>query len=103
MEVWLGARVHREWPIAHRTPSGTVVIGTADLVVATEDGCALIDHKSFPGKAGIAVERAMSYSGQLAGYVAAISAATGAPVTSTWIHFPIRGELIEVRLAGEST
>jgi ATP-dependent exoDNAse (exonuclease V) beta subunit len=93
------ARVHREWPIAHRTEEGTVVAGTADLVLGDATGFAVIDHKTFPGTTEAAAERALGYSGQLAAYAAAIHAATGAAITSTWIHFPVRGRLVEVRLS----
>ena len=93
-----GARVHREWPLVHRLGSGTVVTGVADLVLAEDAGYAVIDHKTFPGASEAAAERALGYSGQLAAYAAAIRAATGAAITSTWIHFPVRGRLVELRL-----
>jgi ATP-dependent helicase/nuclease subunit A len=95
-----GAHLHREWPIAHCTEAGTVVAGTADLVLAVAAGFAVIDHKTFPGTTEAAAERALGYSGQLAAYAAAIRVATGAAITSTWIHFPVRGRIVEVRLSG---
>jgi ATP-dependent exoDNAse (exonuclease V) beta subunit len=95
------ARLHREWPIAHRLETDTIVAGTADLVLAHDAGFTVIDHKSFPGTSEAAAERALGYSGQLAAYANAIRAATGANVTSTWIHFPVRGRLVEVRLREE--
>jgi len=91
-----GAHVHREWPIAHRTSSGTVVAGTADLVLVTADGLVVIDHKTFPGGDDLAPDRARGYSGQLAAYARALAAAYGAPPRSTWIHFPVLGCLVEV-------
>jgi len=93
-----GARLHREWPICHRVGSGALVLGTADLVLVGERGAAVIDHKTFPGSAETAAARALGYSGQLAAYAGAIRAATGAAAASTWIHFPIRGRVVEVRL-----
>jgi ATP-dependent exoDNAse (exonuclease V) beta subunit len=93
-----GARLHREWPISHRVSSGALVLGTADLVLVGERGAAVIDHKTFPGSAETAAARALGYSGQLAAYAGAIRAATGAAASSTWIHFPIRGRVVEVRL-----
>jgi ATP-dependent helicase/nuclease subunit A len=92
------ANVQREYPLAHRMSSGTIVEGTADLVVAHGGGFAVIDHKSFPGNTEQAATRAIAYSGQLAAYAAALRAATGHDVTSTWIHFPIRGCMVEVRV-----
>lgn len=94
-----GARMHREWPICHRTGAGTLVVGTADLVLAARGGVVVIDHKTFPGTAEAAAWRALGYAGQLAAYADAIRAATGAAIASTWIHFPVRGRLVEIRLA----
>lgn len=101
--AWIAARfpdacIRREYPLVHRTLSGTVVAGSADIVVEHRDGLAVIDHKSFPGTAEEAAARAIGYSGQLTAYAAALRAATGTDVTSTWIHFPIRGCMVEVRL-----
>jgi ATP-dependent helicase/nuclease subunit A len=94
-----GARIYREWPIAQRVHSGSVVAGTADLVLVGSTGVVVIDHKSFPGTAEAAAERALGYSGQLAAYAAALRAALGSEVSSTWIHFPVRGRIVEVKLA----
>jgi hypothetical protein len=94
-----GASVRREWVLTHRTSSGTVVAGSADLVVAHDGSFAVIDHKSFPGNGAQAAARAIGYSGQLAAYATALHAATGTEVTSTWIHFPIRGCVVKVQLA----
>ncbi|MBA3395884.1 MAG: UvrD-helicase domain-containing protein [Deltaproteobacteria bacterium] len=96
-----GARLHREWPVVHRTDAGTIVAGTADLVLVDIDGFTLVDHKTFPGGLDAADERARGYSGQLAAYVAAIRAASGTPPRSTWIHFPVLGRAVEVRLTAD--
>jgi ATP-dependent exoDNAse (exonuclease V) beta subunit len=94
----LGAtHCHREWPVAERLASGSVVGGTADLVACTAGGFALIDHKTFPGTLAAALERLPRYSGQLAAYVRAITAATGTPVTSAWIHLPVLGTVVELQ------
>ncbi len=105
--IWLstrfpGAHLRREWPIRHLTGSGTLVAGTADLVLLTSAGIVVIDHKTFPGSSDAAASRALDYSGQLAAYAAALQAATSTALASTWIHFPIRGRLIEVRLLDPS-
>jgi ATP-dependent helicase/nuclease subunit A len=91
-------RRHREWPVSERLPSGTVVIGTVDLVVRSAAGLAVIDHKTFPGTLRAALDRLVAYSGQLAAYAHAITSATGDRVTSTWIHLPVLGVVVEVRL-----
>ncbi|HEX3766271.1 MAG TPA: UvrD-helicase domain-containing protein [Kofleriaceae bacterium] len=97
-ERFPGAAIHREWPVTHRKATGTTVVGTVDVVIAADDGFVVVDHKTFPGRSEDAADRALGYSGQLAAYAAAIEAATEKRVLSTWIHFPIRGQLVEVRL-----
>ena len=91
------ARLHREWPVAMRHASGTVVAGTADLLVQAPAGISIIDHKTFPGIEHVALDRALSYSGQLAAYAGAIRGALAQAVTSMWIHFPVLGRLVEIR------
>jgi ATP-dependent exoDNAse (exonuclease V) beta subunit len=92
-----GSRIHREWPIAHRRESGSIIAGTADLVLSTSDAFVLVDHKSFPGAADAASVRALGYAGQLDAYARGIAAATRRRCVSSWIHFPVIGKLVEVR------
>lgn len=94
-----GARAHREWPVAERTAEGTVVAGTADLVLSTRDSFVLVDHKTFPGGLEVARERAKGYSGQLHAYASAVATALGVSSAGTWIHFPVLGHVVEVKLS----
>ncbi len=93
---WPGATWHREWPVAVRRPDGTLIAGTADLVLETADGFVVIDHKTFAGDESKAEERAAGYAGQLRAYADAIRTATGRPVLATAIHFPVLGLVYEV-------
>jgi ATP-dependent exoDNAse (exonuclease V) beta subunit len=95
---WPGAIWHREWPLLHRQPNGTIVRGTADLVIEHADGFAVIDHKSFPGSAEQAALRAAGFAGQLAAYAAAVAAATGRPVTECFVHLPVLAAVVPVRM-----
>ena len=50
-ETWMQeylapARIDREWPLLGKTAEGSVLSGVADLVVETEEGLWVIDHKS---------------------------------------------------------
>ena len=90
------ARLHREWPLAHRLDSGTTVAGTADLIARTASGFVLVDHKTFPGTLEAALDRLPRYSGQLATYARALTAATAVPVESMWIHLPVLGTVVEI-------
>lgn len=91
-------RRHREWPLTYRRAEGTLVAGTADLVLSSPDGFAVIDHKSFPGDPASADERALRYAGQLHAYAVGVSTATQLPFRSAWIHFPLLGKLVEVKV-----
>jgi hypothetical protein len=93
---WPGAIWHREWPLLHRQPHGTIVRGTADLVIEHAHGFAVIDHKSFPGTAEQAAMRALGYAGQLGAYAAAVSAATGRPVTGCFVHLPVLAAIVPI-------
>ena len=79
-----------EVPFTHHTPLGQRITGFIDLVLLTNEGAVLIDHKTYPGT-GLE-ERARTYSGQLAAYRAALEAA-GHPVSSIWIHWCNQGKL----------
>lgn len=102
LRAWLNTlgatRLHREWPITEQLATGTRVAGTADLVAQLPAGYMLIDHKSFPGTLAAALDRLPRYSGQLATYARAITAATGIPVISVWIHLPLLGVAVPLTL-----
>ena len=92
-----GARWHREWPLWRRQPDGSVLRGTADLVLETENVWLVIDHKSFPGTREDAQARAARFGGQLAAYAEALRAHADKPVRG-FIHLPITGQLVELAL-----
>lgn len=97
---WPGATWHREWPVMLKNGDGSIVSGTADLVLGTADGYVIIDHKSFPGSAEQAVKKAQSFGGQLGAYADAVGTATGQPVIGTFIHLPVSGIVVRVEPAG---
>ncbi|MGB6221026.1 MAG: UvrD-helicase domain-containing protein [Haloferula sp.] len=83
-----------EVPFTHRNAEGQRITGFIDIVLITDKGAVLIDHKSYPGSN--LLERAVSYSGQLAAYREAMCA-HGLTVSSSWIHFCTQGRLVEIR------
>jgi ATP-dependent exoDNAse (exonuclease V) beta subunit len=93
-----GATWRREWPLQHRLPEGTSLRGVADLVLETDVGLVLLDHKSFPGSRTQAIARAGEYAGQLAAYAKALTAATEKPVAAAYIHLPVSGLVVQVDL-----
>jgi ATP-dependent exoDNAse (exonuclease V) beta subunit len=93
------ARIHREWPVSYQLPAGPLISGTADLIIRTNDGTHVVDHKTFPGSVEQALDRVVAYSGQLDAYARALTEALHEPLISTWIHLPVPGVVIEMKLA----
>ena len=98
---WPGAAWRREWPVHQRLAGGTILAGTADLILETEDEIVIVDHKSFPGRTDEALERARRHAGQLCAYGGAASAATGKKFRHAFIHLTTMGLVVPVtRKAG---
>lgn len=95
---WPGAVWHRELPVSALldTEQGARRIeGTIDLLLETEAGYVIVDHKSFPGRQEHWAERALGYAPQLFTYAKAIRM-IGAEVTAMLIHFTVGGGVVEV-------
>jgi ATP-dependent helicase/nuclease subunit A len=99
-EFWLaehlsGTSVLREQPILALDEQGTIVSGTADLIVETSEGLWVIDHKSDqiddPEAAFI------NYKPQLQSYANALTNA-GKQVLGTGINWIRRGEVVLSRV-----
>lgn len=86
-----------EWPVTCFIKQGSFMDGRIDLLLDTPDGWVIIDHKFFPGNRAQLEQRAAEYAGQLTAYSAALTAATGRPVVSSWIHFSMVGLMVEVQ------
>jgi ATP-dependent helicase/nuclease subunit A len=91
---WPDAAWHREWPMLQRNTLGSIVRGSADLVLELPEGFVVIDHKSFPGTVEQAFDRAAGYAGQVRAYADAIKAATHRAVIDTFIHLPVSGIVV---------
>ena len=87
---------YTEYPIHYTNDNDQVISGWIDLLVETEEGFVLIDHKASPRARSDWGEIALGYSGQLEAYAAGITHATGKPVISRRIHFAVTGGLVEV-------
>jgi ATP-dependent exoDNAse (exonuclease V) beta subunit len=97
-ETWIAnkfapARIARELPFSTTRSDGAVVSGIIDLLVETDDGYWIIDHKSDvveDPRASFA-----SYWPQLAAYVDAVSKVkSGPPVLGVGINWIRRGEVV---------
>ena len=89
-------KVLPEWPVILKLENGQSMHGWIDLLLETEQGYVIIDHKSFPGRRSDWESKALSYSGQLEAYRCAVQKATNLPVLSQWINFTVGGGMAEI-------
>jgi hypothetical protein len=88
---------HVEHPITHVINTGQVVHGLIDLLVETDQGWVIVDHKSTSRTNAEWEKIAEKSSGQLAMYKAAVEHASGQPVASAWIHFPTIAKFVSIQ------
>jgi len=93
---WPGAARSSEVPLTMQDENGSIITGTADMVLDLGDRIVLIDHKTFPGSRTQAVEEAIGYAGQLGAYRRMLEASTGKPVIACYIHCPVPGIVVPV-------
>ena len=92
---WPQARQHREVPVFSRIGDQRAN-GRIDLLLETDDGFVIIDHKTFPGAPGTWIDKAREFGPQLALYGRMVALATDKPVQQSFIHMPIVGAVIEI-------
>lgn len=68
------------------------------MLIKTDDGFVIIDHKSYPGDN--AAERALKYSAQLAAYRAVIQASIGIKVICLLVYMPVSSLMFELAFSG---
>jgi ATP-dependent helicase/nuclease subunit A len=85
-----------EYPIRYISETRQIVSGWIDLLLETENGLILIDHKASPRTRSDWEKIALNYSGQLNSYVEGLSKIHKKPVIGRWIHFAVMGGLVEV-------
>ena len=90
-----------EHPVELVQNNGQVLHGWIDLLLETENGWIVIDHKSSPRPRSEWADEALKYSGQLAAYASALRGA-GLECAGCWVHFPVGGGLVEVMLNQEA-
>lgn len=86
--------IHREFPI-HLKLNNQKAFGLIDYLVELPNGWIIVDHKTFPGREELWVERAVSYLPQLQIYAYALETASKKPVLEAWIHMPIVGKMVQ--------
>ncbi|RPI39025.1 MAG: DNA helicase UvrD, partial [Betaproteobacteria bacterium] len=93
---WPDCRRHPEIPVEGVLPNGQVVYGRIDLLLDTQSGWVLIDHKSNPAPKDRWHHVAAEHVGQLSMYASALSHVTGRPVNEVWILLPIAAGAIRI-------
>ena len=96
---WPHGRVLAEVPIEADRADGTRLRGRIDLLVETEDGWILFDHKSNPGSSIRDEELAAERGPQLAAYAEAILRATNKPVLEQWLYLPVAARAVRLATA----
>jgi ATP-dependent exoDNAse (exonuclease V) beta subunit len=89
-------KYYTEYPIHYTTPEGQLISGWIDLLVETDEGFVLVDHKASPRAKSDWEKIALGYSGQLEAYGSGITQVKDKPVIGRWIHFAVTGGLVEV-------
>ena len=89
-----------EVPFHHTLSSGQFINGFIDLLLETEKGWVLIDHKTFPGASSEYEAKALSYSGQLTCYQSSMEA-IGKPIEAIWVNFVTGGTMVSLALKEE--
>lgn len=93
---WPNCRRHAEIPIESVLPNGQVMHGRIDLLLETDEGWVLIDHKANPAPRDRWDQVAVDHGGQLSIYADALARATGRSVAETWIVLPVAAAVIRV-------
>ncbi len=94
-EKYVGAKTLFECPVSG-TKGNQRIRGAIDLLLRTDAGLVVLDHKTYHGRMSSWEEKALSYAPQLFTYKAMIEEAGAEPVIACYIHFPLLGQLFEV-------
>ena len=71
--------------------------GIVDLLLETNDGLVIVDHKTFPGIGeGAWRKKALEVAKQLVVYAHVLQSVPGMKVLGAWVHLPMGGGMVEV-------
>ena len=94
-EHWPDAVIHTEVPMSVMLPTGQVSEGFIDMLVETEAGYVIIDHKMI--RSYEKEKLRTDYGIQLQCYRMAVEKATGKKVLQTFLHLPNQGICLELK------
>lgn len=93
---WPGCTARAEVPVKARLPNGQVLNGRIDLLLETDRGFVLIDHKSSPYAVSQWGELVSEYKPQLDAYAKGIAEASGKSVNEQWLLLPISAAMVKI-------
>jgi ATP-dependent exoDNAse (exonuclease V) beta subunit len=93
---WPGCRPLAETPLAARLDNGQEIVGRIDLLLMTDKGIIVLDHKSTPSGPSQWPELAQAYAGQLFTYATGVEQATKQKVVETWLVLPVAGAALSI-------
>jgi len=101
LDKWINARWPRnnprsEVPVCAVLGNGQVMQGRIDLLLETDDGYILIDHKSSPLSFDKWETLAEVYGAQLTAYARAIDLCSDKKVVEKWLFLPVAGGALRV-------
>ena len=88
---WPDATPYAEIAVQSVLASGQVLNGRVDLLLETEDGWILIDHKSSQLAPDHWDQLAAEYGAQITAYATAVEQASGRTVLENWLFMPVAG------------
>lgn len=95
---WPGGHPHAEIAVQSKLSTGQVLNGRIDLLLETDDGWILIDHKSSQLAPDHWDQLADEYAAQMAAYASAVEIGSGKPVLERWLFLPVAGGALSVGL-----
>lgn len=96
---WPGAKPHTEIAVQHILKSGQILNGRIDLLLETENGLILIDHKSSQLAPDHWGQLADEYGAQMAAYAGAVEKAMGRTIVENWLFLPVAGGALGIELS----
>jgi hypothetical protein len=96
---WPGARPHAEIAVQSVLKFGQVLNGRIDLLLETDAGWILLDHKSSQLAPDHWDQLADDYGAQLVAYSKAIEVASGRTVLENWLVLPVAGGALSIALS----
>lgn len=93
---WSGCKLLTEVPVKAILENGQHLQGRIDLLLETENGYILIDHKSSPLAEAEWQKLANDYAGQLAAYTQAVNQCGEKKVVEQWLFLPVAGGAVSL-------